>query len=98
MTKSTLKESPGQFRELIYQIPLDQRKRMVKNKAYREGWLDSTMFWKRQRSIRDRIIAIGESLARMSPKIAQAVVGVTPLAPFSNLIGEAVEKIVQAAL
>jgi len=33
---------------LIYEIPLEQRKRFVKSKAYREGWLDATMFWKIQ--------------------------------------------------
>jgi hypothetical protein len=35
-------------RELICQIPVEQRKRMFKSKAYRDGWLDSTMFWWQQ--------------------------------------------------
>jgi hypothetical protein len=52
----------------------------------------------KKRSIRDRLVSVGEALARMSPKIAQAVVGSTLLAQFSNLIGEAVGNIVQAAL
>ena len=33
---------------LVKEIPLEQRKRMVKSKVYREGWSDSTMFWKIQ--------------------------------------------------
>jgi hypothetical protein len=52
----------------------------------------------KKRSIRDRLVGVGEALARLSPKIAQAVIASTPLAPFSNLIGEAVGNIVQAAM
>lgn len=36
------------LKDLIFEIPLDQRKRLVKSKTYREGWLDCTMFWKIQ--------------------------------------------------
>ena len=49
MTKKIIPEKTSDYLEdLIYEIPLEQRKRMVKSKAYREGWLDSTMFWKIQ--------------------------------------------------
>jgi hypothetical protein len=49
MTKKIITEKTSDYLEnLIYEIPLEQRKRMVKSKAYREGWLDSTMFWKIQ--------------------------------------------------
>ena len=34
--------------DLIKEIPLEQRKRIARSKAYREGWLDATMFWKIQ--------------------------------------------------
>ena len=49
MAKKIIPEkTPDYLKDLIYEIPLDQRKRIVKNKAYREGWLDSTLFWKIQ--------------------------------------------------
>ncbi|RPI80556.1 MAG: hypothetical protein EHM34_09935 [Nitrosopumilales archaeon] len=35
-------------RKLINKIPLKQRKKIVKNSAYRKGWLDSTFFWYQQ--------------------------------------------------
>ena len=36
------------LKRLIYDIPLEQRKRIRRSKLYREGWLDCTMFWKLQ--------------------------------------------------
>jgi hypothetical protein len=48
MTKNIPKEMSENLKNLISDIPLQQRKRIVKSKAYREGWLDSTGFWKIQ--------------------------------------------------
>lgn len=49
MTKKIIPEKTSEsLQNLIDEIPLDQRKRMAKSKAYREGWLDSTIFWKIQ--------------------------------------------------
>jgi hypothetical protein len=49
MTKKIIPEKTSDFlKDLIFEIPLDQRKRLVKSKTYREGWLDCTMFWKIQ--------------------------------------------------
>jgi hypothetical protein len=49
MTKKIITEKTSDYLEnLIYEIPLEQRKRITRTKAYREGWLDSTMFWKIQ--------------------------------------------------
>jgi hypothetical protein len=36
------------LKRLIYEIPLEQRKRIKRSKSYREGWLDCTRFWKVQ--------------------------------------------------
>ena len=49
MTKNNRGEKiSNNLKRLIYEIPLEQRKRLVKSKAYRDGWLDSTMFWRMQ--------------------------------------------------
>ena len=49
MTKKIISEQTRDYLDnLVYEIPLEQRKRLVKSKAYREGWLDSTLFWKIQ--------------------------------------------------
>ena len=48
MTKKTITKEIENLKDLIFDIPLQQRKRLVKSKAYCEGWLDSTMFWKIQ--------------------------------------------------
>ena len=42
--------------------------------------------------------AISKALVKMSPKIATAIVKVTPLSPFADLIGETLEKMVNEAL
>ena len=43
MSKKIIPEKTSDYMEdLIYEIPLEQRKRIVKSKTYREGWLDST--------------------------------------------------------
>ena len=39
------KTSDG-LENLVYEIPLEQRKRIGRSNAYREEWLDCTMFWK----------------------------------------------------
>jgi hypothetical protein len=49
MTKKIISEKISENLEhLIYDIPLEQRKRIVRSEPYRHGWLDSTMFWKLQ--------------------------------------------------
>ena len=43
MSKKIIPEKTSDYMEdLIYEIPLEHRKRIVKSKTYREGWLDST--------------------------------------------------------
>ena len=42
------KKLSEEARDLMAQIPVEQRQRILKIKAYREGWLDSTLFWKLQ--------------------------------------------------
>ena len=46
--KSIQAEPTKTTRKLINKIPLEQRKRIVKNNVYRQGWLDSTFFWHQQ--------------------------------------------------
>jgi hypothetical protein len=45
-----------------------------------------------KKSIRERLMSVATSLVRMSPKIAGPVVIFTPLAPFSELAGNAIDK------
>jgi hypothetical protein len=52
----------------------------------------------KKRTIRDRLKSVAVSLVKMSPKIARTIIGFTPLAPFSNLIGESFDNMVKAAL
>ena len=49
-------------------------------------------------TVRERLKEVAKSLVRMSPNIARVALGFTPLAPFSNLAGDAFEKMVQVAL
>ncbi len=48
--------------------------------------------------IRTKLEAMAVRLVRMSPKIAKTVVGLTPLAPFKDLVREAFEGMVKAIL
>jgi hypothetical protein len=49
MTKNNKgKKISDNLKLLIYEIPLEQRKRIRRSKSYREGWLDCTLFWKLQ--------------------------------------------------
>ena len=49
MTKNNVGEKISNIlKRLIYEIPLEQRKRITRSKSYREGWLDCTLFWKLQ--------------------------------------------------
>jgi len=52
----------------------------------------------KKQSIREKMRAISKALVKMSPKIATAIVKVTPLSPFADLIGETLEKMVNEAL
>jgi hypothetical protein len=49
MTKNNEGEKiSDNLKRLIYEIPLEQRKRIKQSKSYREGWMDCTLFWKLQ--------------------------------------------------
>jgi hypothetical protein len=51
-----------------------------------------------KKTIHDRLRTLAKSLVKMSPTIARTVVGFTPLAPFSNLVGETFEAMIQDRL
>lgn len=50
--------------------------------------------WKKKRSIGDALRGIAAGLLHVMPKAAQTIAAMTPLAPFSALIGEGLEKVV----
>ena len=50
----------------------------------------------RKMSIRARLYAVAEGLLKVVPRTAEAVAALTPLAPFSKLIGEGLQEIVDA--
>lgn len=50
----------------------------------------------RKMSIRAKLYAVAEGLLRVVPRTAEAVAALTPLAPFSKLIGEGLEEVVKA--
>lgn len=50
----------------------------------------------RKMTIRARLYAVAEGLLRVVPRTAEAVAALTPLAPFSKLIGEGLEEVVKA--
>lgn len=52
----------------------------------------------KKNSVRKKLKAIAESVVKVSPKIAETIASLTPLAPFSKLIGETFESMVQNAL
>jgi hypothetical protein len=50
--------------------------------------------WKRKRGIGDALRAIAAGLLQVIPRTAETIAAMTPLAPFSKLIGEGLEKVV----
>jgi hypothetical protein len=46
--KSIQAELIENTRRLVKKIPIEQRRKIVKNRAYLQGWLDSTFFWYHQ--------------------------------------------------
>jgi len=48
----------------------------------------------KKKSIRDKLHSFAKVLVKASPRIARAVIPFTPLAPFTDLIGESFESIV----
>jgi len=54
--------------------------------------------FEKKNSIGSKLVKFGKAIARASPTIARTVVGMTPLAPISGLVGEAFEKIVKNTL
>ena len=52
----------------------------------------------KKQGIRNRLKDIAITLARASPNVAKTIVNLTPLAPFSQLIGETFENMIQTAL
>lgn len=50
----------------------------------------------RKMTIRAKLYAVAEGLLRVVPRTAEAVAALTPLAPFSKLIGEGLEEVVKA--
>lgn len=50
----------------------------------------------RKMTLRARLYAVAEGLLRVVPRTAEAVAALTPLAPFSKLIGEGLEEVVKA--
>ena len=54
--------------------------------------------FEKKNSIGRKLVRFGKAIARASPTIARIVIGMTPLAPISGLVGEAFEKIVEDAL
>jgi hypothetical protein len=49
-------------------------------------------------SIRERLKGVAMAIVKASPKIAKTLVSFTPLAPFSELVGETFESMVQNAV
>jgi hypothetical protein len=60
--------------------------------------LRNGMDQEKKKTIREKLKSVAVALVKMSPKIARTIIGFTPLAPFSNLIGESFENMVNAAL
>lgn len=52
----------------------------------------------KKKGITEKLKALAVTLAKASPPIAKTIIGFTPLAPFSELIGDAFESMVQGAL
>jgi hypothetical protein len=54
--------------------------------------------FEKKNTIGSKLVKFGKAIARASPTIAEAVIGMTPLSPISGLVGEAFEKVVEHAL
>lgn len=50
--------------------------------------------WKKKRGIGDALRGIAAGLLQVLPRTAEMIAAMTPLAPFSKLIGEGLEKVV----
>lgn len=57
-----------------------------------------TVSFEKKNTIGTKLVKFGKAIARASPTIASTVVGMTPLAPISGLVGEAFDKIIEHAL
>jgi hypothetical protein len=54
--------------------------------------------FEKKNTIGSKLVKFGKAIATASPTIARIVVGMTPLAPVSGLVGEAFDKIVEDAM
>ncbi len=52
----------------------------------------------KKQGIRNKLKDVAVALARASPNVAKTIINLTPLAPFSQLIGDTFENMVQTAL
>ena len=52
----------------------------------------------KKKTIHERLKSVAMGLVKMSPNIARTIIGFTPLAPFSNLIGETFDNMVNSAM
>jgi hypothetical protein len=55
---------------------------------------DKEISFKKKTSLSNKLLGLAKSLVSASPKIAETIASMTPLAPFSKVIGEAFEKLV----
>lgn len=55
---------------------------------------DQPLDWKKKRGIGDALRGIAAGLLQVLPRTAETIAAMTPLAPFSRLIGEGLEKVV----
>ena len=54
--------------------------------------------FEKKNSISSKLIVFAKALVRASPKIAETVISLTPLAPFSRAVGTTFEEIVKSNL
>ena len=54
--------------------------------------------FEKKNTIGSKLVKFGKAIARASPTIARTVIGMTPLAPISGLVGEAFDKIVEESI
>jgi hypothetical protein len=57
-----------------------------------------TVPYEKKNTIGSKLIKFGKAIARASPTIARIVIGMTPLAPISGLVGQAFDKIVKESM
>lgn len=55
---------------------------------------DQPLDWKKKRGIGDALRGIAAGLLQVLPRTAETIAAMTPLAPFSKLIGEGLQKVV----